>query len=360
MEGEREGSPSFRWRRDNQAAISSCLLLILVLSATMHLFDTLVNAPVAISSAVLSAAALGYACYRVPQTLPKDRTPMLGLSAAFIFAAQMLNFPIVGGASGHLLGAALAAVLLGPAGAIIAMTSVVVLQCLMFADGGLSALGANVFNMAVVGVLIGYPVYRAALKLLGTAKAPLAAGISAWCSVVVASAVCGGQMALSRVASPALLIGGMVGIHAIIGVGEAIITGMVVAALAKSRPDLLSLEQKAPVRGQFTSVLVFGLLLSLGLAMFVSPFACPWPDGMETVVSRLGVDPETVEPIWSGIMPDYQWELVSSEIWSTASAGAVGTIATFIIAWALVRILAMRRSGAVQPATAAADSSLNR
>lgn len=322
----------------------------------MHLFDTLVNAPVAASSSALAAGAFAYASYRSRRTLPRSRTPMLGLSAAFIFAAQMLNFPIPGGASGHLLGAALAAVLLGPSAAIVAMSAVVILQCFLFADGGVSTLGANVFNMAVVGVVVAYACYRGATALLGKSRAPIAAGIAAWCSVVVASAICGGQIALSGHGSPAVVIGGMVGIHAIIGIGEAVITTMVLTALQKARPDLLESDASTPPHSRLAPVAVYGLLVALGLAAFVSPFACPWPDGMETVVGRLGIDPATVEPIWRGLMPDYQWSGMPAGALSTALAGVIGTIAAFAMAWAAVRALTAARAKPLAEEVSTADN----
>ena len=305
------------------------------------MFDALVSAPIAVSSAVLAGGAFAYASYRTRKTLPTARTPMLGLSAAFIFAAQMLNFPVAGGSSGHLLGAALAAILLGPSAAIIAMSAVVILQCFLFADGGISALGANIFNMAVVGVVVAYCVYRGVTALFGDRSLPVAAGLAGWLSVMAASAVCAGQISLSGHASPRLVIGGMLGIHALIGVGEGIITAMVVSALAKARPELL--RQEVVGGSSLVPVLVFGLLFSLGLAMFVSPFVCTWPDGLESVAARVGIDPANIKPVWQGLMPDYHFGGFSSEAVSTGLAGALGTIAVFIVAWLGVRLMIASR-----------------
>ena len=315
---------------------------IMIRYGAMHMFDSLVSAPIAISSAVLAGGAFAYASYRTRKTLPAARTPMLGLSAAFIFAAQMLNFPVAGGSSGHLLGAALAAILLGPSAAIIAVSAVIILQCFLFADGGISTLGANVFNMGVVGVIVAYCVFRAITALFGERSLPVAAGLAGWCSVMAAAAVCAGQIALSGHASPRLVFGGMLGIHALIGVGEGLITAMVVSALAKARPELL--RNQAPHGSSIVPVMVFGLLLALGLAIFVSPFACSWPDGLETVAGRVGIDAANIKPIWHGLMPDYQSNLISSQAISTAVAGALGTIAVFIVAWLGVRLMIASRA----------------
>ncbi|MDR7465106.1 MAG: energy-coupling factor ABC transporter permease, partial [Armatimonadota bacterium] len=126
----------------------------------MHIPDGFLDTPTAIAGGVLAAAGLGLALRTVRRTLPHRAVPLVGVAAAFIFAAQMLNFPVAGGTSGHLIGAVLAAVLLGPSAAVLVMSSVLILQAFLFADGGITALGANIFNMALVASLLGYALYR--------------------------------------------------------------------------------------------------------------------------------------------------------------------------------------------------------
>src|SRR5512145_1942343 len=152
----------------------------------MHIPDGFLDARTLVTAAGLSAVGLAIALRAVRRNLPPRRVPLLGLAAAFVFAAQMLNFPVAAGTSGHLIGAALAAVLLGPAAAIVAMTAVLLLQALMFADGGITALGANVLNLAVIAPLVAYSVYRAIRGVAGDGRQAtlLATGFAAWCSTM--------------------------------------------------------------------------------------------------------------------------------------------------------------------------------
>jgi cobalt/nickel transport system permease protein len=171
----------------------------------------------------------------------------MGVTAAFIFAAQMLNFTVIGGTSGHLLGGALAAILLGPWAGMVVMTSVLAVQALVFQDGGLVALGVNVFNMAVIGVLVGGAVYQGLRWLLGDRSwAAMVAGFAAaWLSVVVASLVAAVELALSGTSPWGVALPAMGLVHMLIGVGEGLITVAVLAFLRVTRPDLLSLQQAA-------------------------------------------------------------------------------------------------------------------
>ncbi len=165
----------------------------------MHIPDAFLDAKTSIAAGALSLAAVGLALREAGKRLPRRRVPLMGLSAAVIFASQMLNFPVAGGTSGHLLGAVLAAVLLGPAAAVIVMTCVLMVQCLLFSDGGITALGANVFNMAVTAPLSGYAVYVLLRKVLrGDRGRIAAAAFAAWCSTVIAAICCAGELAISR------------------------------------------------------------------------------------------------------------------------------------------------------------------
>jgi cobalt/nickel transport system permease protein len=166
----------------------------------------------------------------------------MGVMAAFIFAAQMLNFPVVGGTSGHLLGGVLAAVLLGPWAGAIVIAVVLVVQCLIFQDGGLTALGANILNMSFVGTMGGWAVFVLLKLALGKKGVLAAVAVAAWISVIMASAACALELALSGTVAAAVVFPAMLGIHALIGIGEAVITTLAVSFVLKTRPDLMEVS----------------------------------------------------------------------------------------------------------------------
>jgi cobalt/nickel transport system permease protein len=209
----------------------------------MHAPDGFLTAPTAIATGVLSAGVIAGAVRASRPELDDDRIPLAGVTAAFVFAAQMVNFPVAAGTTGHLLGGALAAVLLGPSLGVVVVAVVVIVQALVFADGGLTALGYNVFNMAVVTALGGWAVFRGARRLLPASSSgvTVAAAIAGFASVLL-SAISFSLMWLFG-ASAAVpfdrVFTAMVGVHALIGVGEAVITAGVVAAVLAVRPDLV-------------------------------------------------------------------------------------------------------------------------
>jgi cobalt/nickel transport system permease protein len=213
----------------------------------MHIPDGFINTGTAVATWVASGGSLGYAVRRVNQELGERQVPLMGVTAAFIFAAQMMNFTVAGGTSGHLLGGALAAILLGPWAAMLVLTSVLTVQALLFQDGGLVALGANVLNMAVVGVLVGWLVYTAVRRLVGDRTwATLASGFAAaWLSVVVASLVAAAELAISGTFPWGVAVTAMGLVHMLIGVGEGLITVAALAFVRLARPDLLSVRPAA-------------------------------------------------------------------------------------------------------------------
>jgi cobalt/nickel transport system permease protein len=206
----------------------------------MHIPDGFLSTETWAAAWVVSAGAVGYSVKRTSRVL-KDRTiPLMGVLSAFIFAAQMVNFPVMGGTSGHLLGGVLAAVLLGPYAGATALACVLTFQCLVFQDGGLTALGANIFNMAVAGTMGGYGVYRMIVKTSDDKKAIIVGtAVASWFSVVLAAVLCALELAASKTAPVGVVLPAMAGVHALIGVGEAVITGAIVATVLKTRPDLL-------------------------------------------------------------------------------------------------------------------------
>jgi cobalt/nickel transport system permease protein len=216
----------------------------------LHIPDGFLNTATSAATWAASAGGISYAVRRVRRELDERQIPLLGVTAAFIFAAQMLNFTVVGGTSGHLLGGALAAILVGPWAGMLVLTSVLAVQALLFQDGGLLALGANVFNMAVVGVLLAWAVHAGLKRLLGDKPwATIASGFaSAWFSVVVASLVAALELAVSGASPWRVVWPAMAGVHALIGIGEGLITVAVLAFLQATRPDLLTLR-RAVARG---------------------------------------------------------------------------------------------------------------
>jgi cobalt/nickel transport system permease protein len=210
----------------------------------MHMSDGIVNAPVSLAFGVVAVVGLAFCVTRARRDLDDRTAPLAGLVAAFVFAVQMLNFPVLPGVSGHLLGGALTAILVGPYVGALCVSIVLALQALLFADGGLSALGTNITNMALIGTFVGFGVAVALRPLARRSRAGLlvTAFVAAWVNVVVASlgfvleyALGGEGLALGTV------FGLMTGFHALIGVGEGIITALTVGAVAAVRPDLVYL-----------------------------------------------------------------------------------------------------------------------
>ena len=206
----------------------------------MHIPDGFLATNTWLPTWIISIGAIGF-CLRKTSQILKDRmVPLMGVVAAFIFAAQMVNFPVIGGTSGHLLGAVLAVVLLGPCPGAIVIAVVLAAQCFIFQDGGITALGANILNMSFVGAMGGYLVYNFIRKLIKNNNGILiAAAIAGWFSVVMAAAMCAAELAFSGTWSLSLVLPAMIGIHALIGIGEAIITCLVVGFVLKVRPDLV-------------------------------------------------------------------------------------------------------------------------
>jgi len=206
----------------------------------MHVPDGFLDLKTAATTGLISAGTLAYATKKLQGKLEPARIPLLGVTGAFIFAAQMVNFPVVGGTSGHLLGAVLAAILLGPWAAVVVMTAVLVVQCFVFQDGGLLALGANILNMGITGALLGYWLYAFLAKAgKGKASATYAAAFAAaWCSVVAGAFLCSTELVLSGSAAAVVVYPAMLGVHSLIGIGEGLITVAALALLAHNAPEV--------------------------------------------------------------------------------------------------------------------------
>lgn len=206
----------------------------------MHIPDGFLAAGTLAPAWVVSVASVAYAVRKTTQELKERMVPLMGMMSAFLFAAQMINFPVGIGTSGHLFGGVLAAVLLGPYAAAVVLTCVLIFQCLVFQDGGLLALGANILNMAIIGTGGGYLVYLFFKRLIRGRKGFFAGvAIAAWFSVVLAASLCAMELALSGISPLGVVLPPMIGIHAVIGLGEAIITIAVLWFIMKIRPDLI-------------------------------------------------------------------------------------------------------------------------
>lgn len=202
----------------------------------MHIPDGFLSPEVWIPATVISAGALSFSLRKSNKLLLDKSIPRIGVISAFIFAAQMINFPVAGGTSGHLLGAALAVALLGPWLASVSLSLVLIIQCLLFQDGGVTALGANIFNMAFVGVFTAYFIQRiftrnSRLNIAGIL-------ISSWFSIVAASFICSLELGFSNLAPFNVVIPAMLIVHSIIGIGEALITFPVYLSVRKIIPEL--------------------------------------------------------------------------------------------------------------------------
>jgi cobalt/nickel transport system permease protein len=306
----------------------------------MHIPDGFLDGKTAAAAGVISLAGVGLALRQVRRELPPRRVPLLGLSAAFLFAAQMVNFPVAGGTSGHLVGGALVAALLGPGAAVVVVTTVLIVQCFLFQDGGVLALGANIFNMAIVNSVAGFAIFRLVSRVLPGARGRVTAmAFAGWCATVLAAICCAGQLAWSGTIAWSAAFPAMTLVHMLIGIGEGIISALVLLAVERARPDLLAETQTAATPKRAGEFFGYALLAALGVAVFVAPFACSWPDGLDSVAEKFGFAHKTVAPVVAAPAPDYQMPGIHWAVGATAAAGAAGTLVVFAGALLLGRWL---------------------
>lgn len=326
----------------------------------MHAPDGFLDAPTAIVTAVISFVVVGFALRQSRSQLADRAIPLAGITAAFVFAAQMFNFPVAAGTTGHLIGGALAAILLGPSVGAIVVTIVVVVQALAFADGGLTALGYNVLNMAIIPAYGGYAVFRLFRRLVPRTTGGVvgATGIAAWVSVVMSAVAFSIQWLFGATAPVAFddVFMAMVGVHAMIGIGEAIISALVVAAVLASRPDLvhgasdLTRADLAETKVQTRTFLIGGLLVAMVFATVISQLAVDNPDGLERVAENTGFGAVATEHAFAdSLFADYATAGISNESLSLAIAGVVGTVVTLAVAAGMLLALRERRRGQPTP-----------
>jgi len=301
----------------------------------MHIPDGFLSVPVSLVCWVVSIAVIAVALRQTSHTLGERQVPLMGVLAAAIFAGQMLNFSVTGGTSGHLLGAALATILLGPWPAVLVMTTVVSVQAILFQDGGLLALGANIFNMAVIGVFVSYAVYTLLQRALGGKQWGLYVSgfAAAWLSIVIASLACALELALSGTSPANIAVPAMAAIHAMIGLGEGLITVGALALIAAARPDLLNREKKST--GSEKGMVLGGIAIAVALAV-LSPLASSHPDGLEWVAEQHGFIDAARDAVYR-IIPDYTMPGISNTALATIAAGVMGVIIVFFVSYGIAR-----------------------
>jgi cobalt/nickel transport system permease protein len=211
----------------------------------MHIPDGFLSAATVGATYVVSAGGVANAVRVANKKLGEKHIPMMGILAAFIFAAQMINFPVAGGTSGHVIGAALVAILMGPWAAVIIMSVVLIAQSLIFQDGGMLALGANILNMGIIASFGAHYIYRFFNSMLsGCCRSAMITGFTAaWASVMLASIACAIELAVSGTSPIGVVLPAMAGVHALIGIGEGLVTVTVVAMVTATRSDLLKLQR---------------------------------------------------------------------------------------------------------------------
>ncbi|MEU0027960.1 energy-coupling factor ABC transporter permease [Streptomyces sp. NPDC006335] len=343
----------------------------------MHVPDGFIDAPISAATGVVAATAVAVSLRGARRELDERTAPLAGLVAAFIFAVQMLNFPVAAGTSGHLLGGALAAILVGPYTGVLCVSVVLLMQGILFADGGLTALGVNITDMAVVTTVVAYAVFRGLVKVLPRGRGAITAAsfVAAVLSVPAAALAftliyaVGGttDVSLGKVATA------MIGVHVLIGIGEAAITALTVGAVVAVRPDLVygarGLRQKLKLRvgGELVDVpdtapvaaarshrkvWITGLVTSLVLAGFVSFYASASPDGLEKVAADKGIDAKTEEHATADSpLADYGVKDVKDARLSGGLAGVIGVGVTVVAGTGIFWAVRRRRTADASPAS---------
>ncbi|MFE2423184.1 energy-coupling factor ABC transporter permease [Streptomyces hokutonensis] len=342
----------------------------------MHVPDGFIDAPVSAATGLVAAGAIAVSLRGARRELDERTAPLAGLVAAFIFAVQMLNFPVAAGTSGHLLGGALAAILVGPYTGVLCVSVVLLMQGILFADGGLTALGVNITDMAITTTIVAYAAFRGLVKMLPrTRRSITAASFTAALLSVPAAALVftllyglGGttDVSLGKVATA------MIGVHVLIGIGEAAITALTVGAVIAVRPDLVygarGLEQRlklrvngelvdaapqlAPARStSHRKVWLTGLAASLLLAGFVSFYASSNPDGLEKVAADQGIDRAAKEHASADSpLADYGVRDVEDARLSGGLAGVIGVGVTVVAGTGVFWAVRKRRTTSSQAA----------
>ncbi|MEU6013777.1 energy-coupling factor ABC transporter permease [Streptomyces sp. NPDC047515] len=338
----------------------------------MHVPDGFINAPVSAAAGVVAAGAVAVSLRGARRELDERTAPLAGLVAAFIFAVQMLNFPVAAGTSGHLLGGALAAILVGPCTGVLCISVVLLMQGVLFADGGLTALGVNVLDMGITTTVVAYALFRGLVGVLPRTRRSVTVASFVAALVSVPAAACVFTLIYWIGGTTDIPIGkvftAMVGVHVLIGIGEAVITALTVGAVIAVRPDLvhgargLTAPLKLRVEGELVDVpapqpvapvaarstrgiWITGLITAVVLAGFVSFYASASPDGLEKVAADQGIDKKAEEHASKDSpLADYGVKDIKNARLSGGLAGVIGVGATIVVGSGVFYVIRRRRT----------------
>ncbi|WP_432121561.1 energy-coupling factor ABC transporter permease [Streptomyces sp. S1] len=345
----------------------------------MHVPDGFINAPVSAVAGVVAAGAVAVSLRGARRELDERTAPLAGLVAAFVFAVQMLNFPVAAGTSGHLLGGALAAILVGPWTGVLCISVVLLMQGVLFADGGLTALGVNIDVMGVVTVVVAYALFRGLVLVLPRTRRSVTAASFVAALVSVPAAAVAFTLVYAVGGTTDVPVGkvltAMVGVHVLIGIGEAVITMLTVGAVLAVRPDLVygargltaplklrvdgelvdaaPAAPAAPAQGSPKKLWIGGVVTALVLAGFVSFYASASPDGLEKVAADQGIDAKAEEyehATADSPLADYGVRGVDAERLSGGLAGVIGVGTTLAVGTGVFLVVRRRRAAAPESA----------
>ncbi len=295
---------------------------MLLLPLALHIPDGFLSAGVSLCGWLVAASVTWLALRHTSNQLGEKQAPLIGMLAAFIFAAQAINFPIAGGTSGHILGAALAAILVGPWAAILLMSAVVLVQGLLFQDGGLLVMGCNLVNMGAFAVFAGYAAHTLVLRI--TKRRGPAAFVGAWLSVEVSAAATAVELSLSGTFPVKMALPALTGVYAFVGIGEGLVTAAAVSLLSAARPEILRENPALPGRTS-ASLLTAGMTGTLMLVL-LAPLASVSPDGLESVAHSAGFS-SLVQPPAFQVMAGYSIQWLGASFYSVIIAMMVGAVA---------------------------------
>lgn len=309
----------------------------MLLATNLHVPDGFLSIPLSLVGWLLAALLVALALRKTNIYLSERQVPLMGILAAFVFAAQMINFPIAGGTSGHFLGGALTAILMGPWAATLIMTAVIAIQGLIFQDGGLIAMGWNIINMGILTAFTGYLVYRLSARYTSSNRTALIIGgaVGGWLSVLIGAIATAVELAVSGTSALTVALPPMVGVHVLIGIGEALITAAALVFVHRTRPDLIRGSQIRPT-DQSAKWIWVGLSIVLLLTM-LSPLASSSPDGLEHVAENTGFSEQAQEPSYS-LLEDYSIPIKGDANLLTILAGVIGAAVVFGTAISLGRL----------------------
>lgn len=305
----------------------------------MHIPDGFLEPKVWVPLAAISGGAVVTAAKKIGKNMDERMVPLMGVLAAFVFAAQMVNFPIGGGTSGHLMGGVLIATIVGPYASLLMMATILILQALLFQDGGITALGANIFNMGVVGALSGYAIFKGINRITGNMR--FSVFVASWFSVVAAASIASVELSISGVVPLKISFPAMAGVHAVIGIGEGAVTIAALELISKVNREAVFVSEAVHERITHKTVWIW-LGVSFAVAMILAPFASEFPDGLEKVAETLGFIERGTSKL-SSPLPDYQMPGLEGGV-SAAMAGVVGVLATFVLAYMIVKVMQRRHS----------------